>query len=274
MLLCGRAAEVQGNLATLSEAATGSRSSRMDHNEYIKLADVEDRMWHFRSLHAHAQRLLAAGVAGKERPQILDAGCGTGGFIARMQRAQPDWRFSGIDFSPFACEFATKRCAGADIREASITALPFAEASFDAVVSLDVVCQVQDNGKAFGEFFRCTRPGGAVVVNLPAYRWMWSYHDETCQTKHRYGRRELAGLLTAAGFRDVRVTHWNMLPFPLLVLKRKVFRTASATSDVRLFPAPIEACFNAAMAVEHAWMKHVSGLPFGSSVLAFGRRPV
>jgi ubiquinone/menaquinone biosynthesis C-methylase UbiE len=265
--------EVQGNLAGFVAAVTGSPPSRMDTNEYIKLADVEDRMWHFRSLHAHAHRLLATSLAGRQRPHILDAGCGTGGLIVRLQRMERAWQFTGIDFSGLACEFATKRCPDAEIREASITGLPFADASFDAVVSLDVVCQVEDREKAFAEFFRCTRPGGAVVINLPAYRWMWSYHDDTCQTKHRYGRRELADLLTAAGFTAVRVTHWNMLPFPLLVLKRKVFRTASATSDVRLFPAPIEACFNAAMALEHAWLRNVGGLPFGSSVLAVGRRP-
>jgi SAM-dependent methyltransferase len=245
----------------------------METNEYLKLADVEERMWHFRSLHRHAHRLLASGLKGKSAPHILDAGCGTGGLIARLQRQEPTWRFTGIDFSPLACELAAKRVPRSEIREASITELPFAADSFDAVVSLDVVCQVDKRQKAFEEFFRCTRPGGIVVINLPAYRWMWSYHDDTCQTKHRFGRLELAGCLEDSGFADVRVTHWNMLPFPLLVLKRKVFRTKTATSDVRLFPAPVEAVFNGAMALEHAWLKRCHFLPFGSSVLAVGRKP-
>jgi SAM-dependent methyltransferase len=246
----------------------------METDEYLKLADVEERMWHFRSLHRHAHRLLSRGLGGTNAPLILDAGCGTGGLISRLARAEPSWKFTGIDFSPLACEFAAKRSPQSDIRVASVTELPFADESFDGVVSLDVVCQVEEREKAFQEFFRCTRRGGVVVVNLPAYRWMWSYHDDTCQTKHRFGRRELARCLEAAGFADVRVTHWNMLPFPLLILKRKVFRTRKATSDVRLFPAPVEALFNGAMALEHAWLDRVGSLPFGSSVLAVARRPI
>lgn len=244
----------------------------METNEYLKLAEVEERMWYFRALHAHVHGLLAAGLKGVVGPRVLDAGCGTGGLIARLKAREPAWRFTGIDFSGLACEYAVKRCEGVEIREASVTALPFADASFDAVVSADVVCQVAEKERAFGEFFRCVKPGGVAVVNLPAYRWMWSYHDDSCQTKHRYGRRELAGLMEAAGFVDVRVTHWNTIPFPLLVLKRKVFRTGSATSDVRLYPAPLEAVFNGAMALERAWLRAGARLPFGSSVLAVGRR--
>ncbi|NDB77378.1 MAG: methyltransferase domain-containing protein, partial [Verrucomicrobia bacterium] len=69
-----------------------------------------------------------------------------------------------------------------------VEALPFADASFDAVVSADVVCQVENPEAAAAEFMRVLRPGGVMVINVPAYRWMWSYHDDSCQTKHRYTR--------------------------------------------------------------------------------------
>src|SRR5258708_504422 len=124
----------------------------MNADEYLKLAEVEDRMWYFRSLHAHVGRLLAG--VGPESGG-LDAGCGTGGLILRLRAQHPGWKFSGIDFMPLACELARKRCGtGVDIHEASITALPFADASFDAVVSADVICQVIDADMAVKEFFR------------------------------------------------------------------------------------------------------------------------
>ena len=117
----------------------------MNADEYLKLAEVEDRMWYFRSLHAHVARELARMRSGGG--DVLDAGCGTGGLILRLREANPAWRFAGIDFMPLACELARRRCGEAtDIREASITALPFADASFDAVVSADVVCQVGNPG--------------------------------------------------------------------------------------------------------------------------------
>jgi SAM-dependent methyltransferase len=246
----------------------------MQPDEYLKLAEVEDRMWYFRSLHRHVDREFtrpAAALPGAA--DILDAGCGTGGLILSMRARHPAWRFSGIDFMPLACELARKRCGPAvDIREASITALPFADGSFDAVVSADVICQVENPAVAVAEFFRVLRPGGTVLINVPAYMWMWSYHDDSCQTKHRYTRREVDALLSAAGFGHRRLTHWNALPFPALFAKRKLFRSARDTSDVKLYPAPVEAVFNGAMAIEHAWLGMGGHWAWGTSVQAVARK--
>jgi SAM-dependent methyltransferase len=244
----------------------------MDPNEYTKLADVEDRMWYFRALHAHAHRLLAHGLAGRDAPRILDAGCGTGGLIVRLQRREPAWRFSGIDFSPLACAFAAKRCREAEIREASVTALPFKEGNFDAVVSGDVLCQIEKPEEAMAEFYRCLRPGGIAVINVPAYRWLWSYHDEMVQSKHRFDRREVVELAERAGLRVESSTYWNTLPFPLVVARRKLVRRRPAGGDVRMYPVPVEAMFNVMMAAERAWLRNVGRLPYGSSVLIAARR--
>jgi SAM-dependent methyltransferase len=235
---------------------------RMNTAEYLKLAEVEDRMWYFRSLHGHVERELAHALPAGREARVLDAGCGTGGLILRLRERHPAWTWSGIDFSPLACELARPRTGG-DIREASITALPFGDGEFEAVVSA-----------AVAEFFRVLRPGGLVVINVPAYRWMWSYHDDTCQTKHRYTRREVRALLTAAGFRGVQATHWNALPFPLIYARRKFFRSAGDTSDVKLYPAPVELGFRAAMAVEHAWLRVGGRWAWGTSVFAVGRKPL
>jgi SAM-dependent methyltransferase len=246
---------------------------RMNTAEYLKLAEVEDRMWYFRSLHGHVERELAHALPAGREARVLDAGCGTGGLILRLRERHPAWTWSGIDFSALACELARQRTGG-DIREASITALPFGEGEFEAVVSADVVCQVENPAAAAAEFFRVLRPGGLVVINVPAYRWMWSYHDDTCQTKHRYTRPEVRALLTAAGFRGVQATHWNALPFPLIFARRKFFRSAGDTSDVRLYAAPVEFGLRAAMAVEHAWLSVGGRWAWGTSVFAVGRKPL
>lgn len=250
----------------------------MNTDEYLKLAEVEDGLWYFRSLHAHVRRELqrrvppAAGAG--ERFAALDAGCGTGGMILRLRGQEPAWQWSGIDFMPIACELARQRCGpGTDIRVASITELPFADASFDAVVSADVVCQVENPETAAREFFRVLRPGGLAVVNVPAYMWMWSYHDDSCQTKRRYTRPELAGLLRGAGFGAVETTHWNALPFPAVWAKRKLFRRSTDTSDMKAYPRWVDAGFGALMGIEHAWRDLGGRWAWGTSVFAVGRKP-
>lgn len=244
----------------------------MQTDEYLKLAEVEDRMWYFRSLHAHIERELGSCV--KPEVAVLDAGCGTGGLILRFREWHPRWKFSGIDFMPIACDLARKRCgAGVDIRVASITELPFADQSFDVVISADVVCQVDNPEVAAAEFFRVLRPGGIVIINVPAYMWMWSYHDDTCQTKHRYTRPEIEALLGGAGFADRRTTHWNALPFPVVWAKRKLFRTDRDTSDVKEYPAVIDAGFRGLMALEHVWLRAGGRWAWGTSVFAAARKP-
>ncbi len=255
-------------------ALSGNMDTRasMNRDEYIKLAEVEDRMWYFRSLHRHVRRgFEAAHLADNAR--VLDAGCGTGGLLLRMREWNPQWQRAGLDFMPIACELARQRGAG-DICEGSITELPYGDAEFDAVVSADVICQVDDDARAAREFFRVLRPGGVVVINVPAYMWMWSYHDDSCQTRRRYTRPTLRAVLAGAGFTDIRATHWNALPMPLLVAKRKLFRSSADTSDVKLYPAPIEAALNGVMAIEHAWRALGGNWAWGTSVYATARKPV
>ncbi|MEY4938762.1 MAG: Demethylmenaquinone methyltransferase [Verrucomicrobiota bacterium] len=229
-------------------------------------------MWYFRSLHSHFRRELQRAKL-PAAAAVLDAGCGTGGLISRLRAAEPDWRFTGVDFMPLACDLARTRC-GPDvpILQGSIEALPFADQSFEAVVSGDVLCQIDHGETALAEFRRVLRPGGIAVINVPAYPWLWSYHDESVGTKHRFTRPEMARLLTAAGFRVVTLTHWNALPFPLVWAKRKLVGS-NHTSDVKLYPAPVEWALNRIMSLEHAWLRWGGRWAWGSSVFAVAYKP-
>jgi len=238
---------------------------------YRKMAEVEDAMWYYRALHRTVITALARTMGGV-RPAVLDAGCGTGGLLRRLQAAWPAWDLAGVDFSPLACALAQER-TGLSVTEGSVTALPFAEGTYDAITACDVVCQVADAPAALGEFHRVLRPGGVVVLTMPAYRWMHSYHDRAVGNLRRYSRGETDALLRAAGFRVELATYWNTLLFPLAVLQRKVLQVRASSSDVRLYPAPVESFCNAMNLIEHAWLRRGGVLPWGNSVLAVGRRP-
>lgn len=251
----------------------GGNVAPMQAEEYRKMAGVEDLMWYYRALHRHILRSLRTRFqSGASAPDVLDAGCGTGGLLRRLQKAEPGWRLSGLDFSPLACELARER-TGLDIAQGSITAMPFADGSFDAIVSCDVVCQVGDANAALREFLRCLRPAGVVVLTMPAYQWMYSYHDREVANLRRYNRGEVNLLLRKAGFAVREDTYWNMFPFPLAVIRRKIFPPKTSESDVRLFPGPLEAVFNGLMCVEHGWLRAGFRLPFGNSVLTVAQKP-
>ncbi len=242
----------------------------MEESEYRKLAQVEDRMWYFRGLHGLAERALGGALGAAA--QILDAGCGTGGLIRRLGPAHPGWAWTGIDLSPVACALARERTT-ADIRLGSVTELPFGERSFDAVVSCDVLYHVEDDGAALREAARVLRPGGLIVVNVPAYRWLWSYHDRAVHSVRRYGRMELAAKLGRAGFSQLRTGPWNTILFPWVVLRRKLLPAPRGGSDVRTYPAAVEAVARAALALEGCWTATGLRLPYGSSIFATARKP-
>lgn len=241
----------------------------MERSEYERLAAVEDRMWWFRGLHAN----LVAALARRDAPRrrVLDAGCGTGGLLARLAAAFPGAGIVGIDVDAAAATLARGK-SGQPVCRGSVDRLPFADGCFDAILSADVLChRGVDAERALREFRRCLGPGGVLVLNLPAYRWLYSAHDVAVANARRFARGELEGLLAAAGFAGIRARYWNSFLFPLMVLRRKLWRGGG--SDVALLSPPVERALGAIMALERRLAAAGFVLPFGGSLLAVAVKP-
>ena len=238
----------------------------MNRDEYVKMRAVEDTMWWYRGLHAN---LLAA--ARRARPPdgpVLDAGCGTGGFLRRLRRAMPGRVLIGLDREPLAAKLAAGR-GDAPAAIGSVDRMPFPDAGFAAIFSADVLYhRAVDETAALAEFRRCLMPGGALVLNLPAYRWMSSAHDRAVHGVRRYTAGGIRTRLRDAGFRRIVCGYWNSLPFPLMAAKRKLLPGGREDSEVKPFPAPVNVALKALVGIETALIGSGVRLPFGGSVLA------
>src|SRR5262249_59267562 len=122
--------------------------------------------------------------------------------------------------------------------------------------------------EALLSFYRCLASGGTLLLNLPAYQWLYSAHDRAVYTSRRYTKTRVHELLRAAGFTRIRTTYWNTFLFPLMVLRRMLTRTKDG-SDVIEYPEPVNLSFRVIMKLESALLRRGLTLPFGSSVLAF-----
>lgn len=241
----------------------------MDAEEYEKMAAVEDGMWWYRALRANLQAVagLEAGGPAGTPVRLLDAGCGTGGTLRHLRGQVPDAVLVGLDFDRGACALARAK-GGCPVATGSIDALPFRPQSFDVILSADVLCHAGvDQETALSELHRCLKPGGRLILNLPAYEWLKSVHDARVHTARRYDRAGVARLLDRHGFGQIRATYWNMLLFPLMVLRRKVFKPARPVSDVMVYPPFLERLFNAILGAETRLLSAGWRLPFGGSVL-------
>jgi SAM-dependent methyltransferase len=187
----------------------------VDRSEYDKLDRVEDRMWWFAALHRNLLMLARRLPLDADLP-ILDAGCGTGGFLARLTGGYRERTLVGLDFdlqasTRAAVKSAQPVCAG------SVNDLPFADGVLAAIFSADVLChEGVDEYRVLRQFHRCLAENGWLILNLPAYRWMLSRHDVAVRNVRRYTATGLRGLLRSAGFHPVYMSYWNAMLFPIM----------------------------------------------------------
>jgi SAM-dependent methyltransferase len=203
---------------------------------------------------------------------VLDAGCGCGG-TTRALEAQGS--AIGVDLHPRALALAARR-GPLRLARASVAALPFRDASFDAVVSVDVLYHraVPDDAAALVEIARVVRPGGVVLLWLPAYEWLRSSHDEAVHTARRYDRANLRALAERAGLAVEKLTGAHAPLLPLAIGRR--WLDAGPADERRLGlqagPRALGALIAGVLAAERVALRRLS-LPFGLSFFARLRRP-
>jgi SAM-dependent methyltransferase len=243
----------------------------VDRREYERLAAVEERGWWFQGLHANLIGAWQRLKPDENTAVVLDAGCGTGGLLSRLAQAAPQARRYGIEIDPVAAATARDK-SGAAIVAASVLAPPIAPGSHDAIFSADVLChRGVEPAEALAALVPCLKPGGALILNLPAYRWLFSGHDLAVDNVRRFGTRELRTLLMVAGLSQIRIRYWNSFLFPLMVAQRLLHRAAK--SDVELMPVPVEYLFRTTVLLEARLASCGLRLPFGGSILATAIKP-
>lgn len=224
-------------------------------------------------MEAITRAMLTRWYGASSRLYILDAGCGTG---SAMSTFLADYgRVTGIDIHPLALAYCRKRGLSR-IACASVVDLPFASAQFDVVTSFDVLYEkaVASDLEALHEFVRVLIPGGRIFLRLPAYDWLRGQHDRTVHTHKRYTAKQVAHLLTESGLIVEHVSFANMFLFPFALWKRlgeRIFPAQEGYSDLNLGVGSFNGILLKILARE-APLVAGSGLPFGLSVVAVGRK--
>jgi SAM-dependent methyltransferase len=237
------------------------------------MLDVDEHHWWYRGrrqvIRAELERLPLARPA-----DVLDAGCGSGRTLTELE---PYGRVSGIELDPGAAAVARDRGAF-DVRIGRLEELPWEDASFDLITCLDVIEHTPDDRATLRELRRVTRPGGWLLVTVPAYQALWSQHDEANHHFRRYNRRMLRAAAGESGWAVERMTSFNSLllaPAALVRLAQRRRRGAANgdyTPDLHLGPPWLNGVLEQPLRLEARWLRRGRVLPAGLSLLAVLRR--
>lgn len=245
----------------------------MDDSELHAMLAHDEHHWWYRG----RRRVLRAAINRcnlPPRPQLLDAGCGSGRTLDELAQLGTA---AGVDLSPEAVAF-TRRRGHEDVRVAAIESLPFDDATFDLVTCLDVIEHTPDDVASLAELRRVTRPGGVAIVTVPAHPVLWSHHDVVNRHYRRYRVRDLRAAAAAAGWDITFDTYFNSALLAPAAAVRLLQRTRSGAgdqrSDLERTPAWLDRALELPLAAEARLVRARTRIPFGLSLLAVLRDPL
>jgi 2-polyprenyl-3-methyl-5-hydroxy-6-metoxy-1,4-benzoquinol methylase len=228
---------------------------------------LEEGYWWFVGRRLLVRALMKAlRLTPPEGSRLLDVGCGTG---AMSRELLPLGQVVSLDFCSEALHMTRTRgleglCQG------SAEALPLRDNSFRAVTALDVVEHLDHDREALAEMFRVTAPGGAAIISVPAFRFLWSEHDVALHHRRRYTARELREVVSGAGYRIVKLSYVMSLLFPAVVLVRLLQHLAPRRKEAKATLPEVGSLGNrllkAILSLEAAIVCRVN-LPLGVSLI-------
>ncbi len=244
-------------------APCGFSRSRSEH-----LLDIEQDHFWFEA----RDRLLRNRLLGLKRPEdrrLLELGCGSGRVLTTL--AKDFAQTTGIEGHIGALEMAVDACPRSTLLHGNVLDTPLSGDQFDWVVAFDVLEHLEPT-LFLGEALRLTRPGGRLMLSVPAFPLLWSRADELAGHRCRYQPQGLTGELNAAGWRPLGHTYFQFLLFPLLTVSRLFSRKTPPRLE-RKPPKIVNRVLRALNLLEVRFSSRLP-VPFGSSLIAWAEKPL
>ena len=236
------------------------------------MLEVDEHHWWYRGRRSIVSAELLT-LSLPDRARVLDAGCGSGRMLEELVAYG---EVSGVELDPDAAAAAAQRGI-CEVEVGRLEELPFEDDSFDLVTCLDVLEHVPDDRQALAEMRRVTKPGGWLLLTVPAYPALWSLHDVANHHFRRYRRRSLRLAVVESGWEVDRLTSFNTVLLPAAAIVRMLQRNghpdSSYTPELELGPAWLNALLELPLRVEARWLRAGRKLPAGLSLLAVLHNP-
>lgn len=237
----------------------------MERVLYEQMAELDDVHWWYVARRKVLESLIGRQIRPPAGARVLEVGCGTGHNLEMLERFG---RVDAVEVDAEARKIAEKRL-GRKIASARLPALRGIErGAYDLIAALDVVEHIDDDRATIRSLGSCLKPGGKLLVTVPAHQWMWSRHDELNHHKRRYSKRALRELIHDSPLRLDALGYFNSFLFPLAVVARLASKArGDGGGEESLPPKPVNYLFERTFAAERRLVGAVP-LPPGLSLFA------
>lgn len=215
------------------------------------------------------------------QPVILEIGCSSGFLLQDLSHELPQARLIGADVVKQPLLQLARRMPQVPLLRFDLLLSPIPDGVLDAVVLLNVLEHIEDDGAALSAVFRMLKPGGHVVLEVPAGSWLYDDYDRGLQHFRRYDMPQFLDIVRQVGLQPVRATHLGFLLYPAFAAvkwmnqrraaaaggrdrQELVARQAERTSRSGLMHAALKA---------EDWLRERMRLPFGIRCLVVARKP-
>ena len=244
----------------------------MRPEEHARLAKLEREYWWHVGRRDIVRAVLSRSVGNGAAHRLVDVGCGSGG---NLQLLAEFGTVIAMDDAPAALSLV-RETGHQHVVCGSAVHLPFDADSLDVIAMLDVLEHIDDDKAVLAECHRVLKPGALLLMTVPAYQWLWSGHDEALGHRRRYRRSALVKLVARAGFETRTVSYAVSALFPLIAGFRVLERLMSKRQQTSyvMVPGWLNTLFAASMKMEAKAIAAGARLPFGTSIIVAGLKPL
>lgn len=238
----------------------------MQKIEYDRMAEREKNYWWHLGRYAIIEKYMKLATGKNKKGKILNVGAGTGGTIPHLEKFG-DLR--NVDISSDAIKYLKKNGYKAD--KANGTKLPYKNGEFSVVCAFDILEHVENDVDALKEWARVLKPGGKIVLTVPAYQWLWSEHDVSLHHFRRHTKKSISDKAKAAGLKPKKLSYAIVFSLPLIVsfrfLNKLLGRKVDSETSYVNVPQSVNRLFTNLLRLEAKGHGRIS-YPAGTSVVA------
>ena len=251
----------------------------MDELAYRQFLKLEQTHWWFNGRRRILFTLLGRYLPADQDLKIMDVGCGYGGMLESLSERG---RVMGLEIDLEPAVFCRER-GFSGVCQGSGYNLPVRPGSLDLITLFDTIEHIENDEKVLEECAKALKPGGHLMVTVPAYQFLFADNDRIAHHQRRYTLSRLKRITHATGLKVLKGTYYNVFLFPIilpviLVLKMKqALRGPLKTGDKAAtnlsyhYPGPLRFVLETIFSSERFILPCISA-PFGHSIAMIARK--